>query len=193
MKKFDKYLLKAFLYFLPVVLVAGLASAVFELEKAAQISKTARFFYDLSGLVIALMMLTAIYIAIRLLFSAEFREAALMKITFVPERDEREIQLSAGAAKKALLSTLALLLLLLCFSCFQLEVSPLPPEERVDGHTKQLSLGINFQLLDYEKEGKAGESFISYKGLPLSNSTLIVGLMVWQIGVYNCMMRRSLK
>lgn len=193
MKKFDRYLLKAFLYILPIVVVSGMAATVFELENAARISDAARWFYDFFGFMIGLMMLTSLYIAIRLLFSSKFRETALMKLTFVPERDEREVQLSAGAAKRALLSTLALLLLLLCLSCFQLEVTALQPENMSGGATRQISLGISFQLIDEGKIKESGGSFISYTGLPLSNTALVVGLLVWQVVVYNCIMRQSLK
>ncbi|WP_346355593.1 hypothetical protein [Azotosporobacter soli] len=193
MKRFDRWTLKGFLYTLPLVIVYGIALLIFELEAAAKTNATAEFFYDLSGVVIGMMMLMALYLAARLLFSAAFREMVLMKLTFVPERDEREVQLSASAAKRTLLSTLALLLLLLCLSCFQIEVAPLPPEQMTNGQTKQLSLGINFQLLNNGPQKESGLSFISYTGLPLSASALIVGLLIWQVAVYNYMMRRLLK
>jgi hypothetical protein len=193
MKRLDGWILKSFLYALPLVVVYGIALVGFELETAARTNRAAAFFYDLSGLLIGLMMLAALYLATRLLFSAAFRETVLMKLTFVPERDEREVQLSASAAKCALLSTLALLLLLLCLSCFQVEVAALPPEEMINGQSKQLSLGINFQLLDNGQAKENGLRFISYSGLPLSASALIVGLLIWQVAVYNYMMRRLLK
>lgn len=193
MKRFDEWVLKAFLTSLPFLALYAAAAFWFELAERAQRNGLAKICYDLSGLWIGLTMSMALYLSVRLTLSAAFRETVLMKLTFVPERDEREVQLSAGAAKRTLLSSVALLLLLLCLSCFKIELSPLPEEQRIDGHTKQLSLQVEFRLLEEERQHDGPEPYVAYNGLPLSGSALVLGMLVWQVASYNYMMRRALR
>jgi hypothetical protein len=106
--------------------------------------------------------------------------------------------LTGKAAKTAMLTTLAILLVLFFLSCFRISAYNLPPEEAIGGKTKALTIGIGFNLLENPSRAAGGETapentIVSYSGLPVSGSTVIVGLIAWQIAAYNYSMRRLLK
>lgn len=197
MKRLDAVLLKVYLYGMPLVIAYALFIAQYSLETATQAGGYIEEIYNLGGLVFGSWMTLSIYLSIRLMISEYFREKVLAKLTFIKERDEREVQLTGKAAKTTLLTTLAILIFLFFLSCFQVSVSKLPPEQAIEGKTKTLSLGLNFNILEYQqektKEDTLGEEIIAYNGLPISSSTVIMGLIIWQIVAYNYTMRRQMK
>jgi hypothetical protein len=199
MKRFDRMLLKVFLYGLPVFALLVIFAYFYGTKAIDHDAGYARFLNNgFFGFVAAMWMALAIYLSVRLLISAPFRDQVLARITFIRERDEREALLTGKAAKTTFLTTLAFLIFLFCLSCFQVSIYRVPPEMAVNGKTGNVTLGLGFDLLNHSNQdrGKVAvpkEDIFSYRGLPLSSAAVILLLIVWQIIAYNCVMRRLLK
>lgn len=187
MKTGDLALLKGFLYGLPLVVVYAIFAYSVEWQTVGM-DHGLRILYDIGGLLLAVWMLISILISVRLVVSAQFREMALAKLTLIKERDERESFLTGRAAKETMLTSMAILILLFCLSCFQVSLQNIPPEQVVDGKTRSLSLGVKLELFDNATTRNGNESL-----LPLSSSSLLLGLLVVQIASYNYSMKRWMK
>ncbi|MBP2631028.1 MAG: hypothetical protein H6Q70_1656 [Firmicutes bacterium] len=198
MKKLDLVLLRIFLYGLPLIILFAIFSYSYDVEANASSGNYLEMIYDFAGLMFGSWLLLSIYLAVRLIFSGAFREKVLTRLTFIKERDEREVMLTGKAAKATMLTTIAILIFLFCLSCFQISVSTIPPEQVIDGKTRELTLNLNFELLaNLPKNESSGimqkQNILDYTGLPFSGSTVIFGLLIWQIIAYNYWMRRLLK
>jgi hypothetical protein len=198
MKKFDLLLLKIFLYGLPLIILLAIFAYSYNFEAIASSSSYIKLIYNFAGLMFGSWMLFSIYLGVRLIFSGTFREKVLTRLTFIKERDEREVTLTGKAAKTTMLTTIAILIFLFCLSCFQISVYSIPPEQVIDGKTRVISLGLNFELLeslpkDESSEAIQKQNILAYTGLPISSSALILGLIIWQILAYNYSMRRLMK
>ncbi len=197
MKKVDSILLKVFLYGLPGVVVLAVVSYFF-LENAVHPSAGAKMLNAFSGLVFAVWLVLCLYVCVRLLVSEQFRDKVLAKLTFMKERDEREVVLTGRAARTTFLTSLAILIFLLFLSCFQVSLYRVPPEKAVDGKTGMATISFTVKLLeDTQRNNENGTSqnynLFSYVGLPLTGTAVILLLIVWQIGSYNYSMRRLTK
>ena len=197
MKRWDAGLLKGFLLGSPIVILYAAFSYSIDWKVAENSAGYLKFFYDLGGLVFGVWMILAVFLSVRLIVSAKFRETVLVKLTFTPERDERETLLVGKAAKATLLTSIALLILLFSLSCFQVSLYHLPPGQAVDGKTKAITLGVKLNLLEEAssppEESRQNRNIVSYTGLPVSSSCVILGLLIWQIAFYNYSMRRLMK
>jgi len=198
MKKLDSMLLKSFLYGLPVVIVLAVLSYVYSLGVVNNANAYFNLLNSFAGFVFALWMTLSLYLSFRLIISGPFRDQVMARLTFIRERDEREAILTGKAARTTFLTSLAILIFLFCLSCFQVSVYRLPPEKAVNGKTGIVSLGIGFNLLEHSKQDKPKEiiekkDIFSYTGLPLSSTTVILILIIWQIISYNYSMRRLTK
>ncbi|WP_027938304.1 hypothetical protein [Anaeroarcus burkinensis] len=199
MRKLDLILLKVFLYELPILALYAISLGLFDLEQFSLVNVYARFWYDFGGCVIfGSWMIISIFLSSRLVTSTRFREYISSKVSFLKERDEREFLLTGKAARNTMLTTMAVLLLLFCLSCFQFSVYRVPPEQAVEGKDKVLTLDFHFELandmpVENLQNGMAREDIISYKGLPVSTSTVILGLICWQIASYQCLIHKELK
>lgn len=199
MKNLDSIWLKVFLYGLALVILLAIFSSSYGFE-AANDTSFLGILYNFAGIIFSLWMLLSIYLSIRLMLSGPFREQTLTKLTFIRERDEREVMLTGKAAKTTMLTTLAILIFLFCMSCFQVSIYTIPPEMAIDGKTRTLSLDIKFELLEHPQQDTSKEAaavqkqdILAYTGLPLSGSSVILGLIVWQIIAYNYSMRQLMK
>lgn len=198
MKKWDTVMLKMFLFGLPLVLLYAVFAYSIDWQSAGADGGTLRLLYDLGGLFLAIWMLLAVIVSLRLVFSSSFREIALVKFTLLREQDERESFLTGMAARETMLTTIAILIFLFCLSCFQVSVDRLPPDQTVDGKTRSLSLGMKFELFSGGKdpgsrEKSPDQTIVAYNGLPFSTSSIIAGLTLWQIFAYNRSIRRLMK
>jgi hypothetical protein len=196
MKRFDSMLLKVFLYGIPVIAV--IAGFSYLSGAASHHAGFGRLLNNFTGLVFALWMALSMYLCVRLLVSGPFRDQVIAKITFIRERDEREAILTGKAAKTAMLTSLAFLILLFCLSCFHVSVYRVPPEKAVEGKTGFITLGLGFDLLkngeqDRPEDRIQRQDIFSYRGLPVSGTTIILMLIVWQIISYNYSMRRLMR
>jgi hypothetical protein len=192
MKRLDAIMLKVFLWGLPVLAGWALFNHIFDTGLAAS---PMRAVYNASGFAYALWMLLSVYLGVRLILSATFRDRVLARLTFIRERDEREALLTGRATKTTLMTSLAILIFLFCLSCFQVSFFKLPPGEALDGKTRGFSLGLKFSLLKDFEANRTDTALrrydvYSYDGLPVSSSAIILLLIVWQVVSYNCTMRR---
>ena len=198
MRKLDSILLKVFLYGLPIVIGYAIFAYSYDLETSAQAGGYLRVLYDFGGIVFGSWMILSIYLSVRLMVSGLFREKVLAKLTFIRERDEREVILTGKAAKATMLTSISILIFLFCLSCFQVSIYRVPPEKAVDGKTGIVSLGLGFDLLENSQQQNSDgamqrKDIVSYTGLPVSSSTVILGLILWQVVSYNYSMRRLMK
>lgn len=181
MKKMDVMAGKIFLFGIPVVLAlaAMKAGSIF------------------SGIAVASWLALLLFLCVRLIVSGALRDALLTRLTFMKERDEREALLTGEATKATFLVSLAVLILLFFLSCLQVSVYRLPPEKAVNGKTGVVTLGFTCDLLpDQGKSGvpaEARKNIFSYDGLPLSGSSVILIMIIWQVISYNYLMRRLVK
>jgi len=198
MKRFDSMLLKVFLYGLPAVVVFAAFSYFYNLDVVNHAYVYLRLLNSLAGLVVAVWMTLSLYLSVRLMVSGPFRDQVIAKLTFIRERDEREAILTGKATRTTFLTSLAVLIFLFCLSCFQVSIYRVPPDRAVDGKTGIVSLGLGFNLLEPSKQDRPKDTIekkdiFSYTGLPVSSTTVILMLIVWQIISYNYSMRRLTK
>jgi len=195
MKKLDSILLKIFLYGIPVATACAIFSYSYGPDFLKHATGYVKPLYNLAGLVLAFWMLLALYLSVRLLISGSFRDKVLAKLTFIRERDEREVVLTGKATKTTFLTSLAILIFLFFLSCFQVSIYRVSPEKAVDGKTGAISLGLGFSLLESSKQANPNDTMqkkdtFSYTGLPISTTAVILVLIIWQIISYNYSMRR---
>lgn len=198
MKRFDSVLLKVFLYGLPLVAVLAVFSYFYSIGVVKHGGDYVKFLNGFAGLVFAVWMMLSVLLSLRLIVSGPFRDRVIARITFIRERDEREAILTGKATKTAFLTSLAFLILLFCLSCFQVSIYRVPLEKAVDGKTGIVSLGFGFSLLEPDRQDRPEDTIerkdiFSYRGLPVSSSTIILMLIVWQIISYNYSMRQLMK
>ena len=191
-------LLKFFVHGLPVVAVLGIFSYFYNAGVVNHETGYARLLNGLAGLIFAMWMMLSIYLSVRLMASGPFREQVIAKITFIRERDEREAIMTGKATKTTFLTSIAFLILLFCLCCFQVSIYRVPVEKAIDGKTGIVSLGLGFNLLEHGKQDQPEDTIqrkdiFSYRGLPVSNATIIIILIIWQIVSYNYSMRRLMK
>ena len=192
MKRCDTILLKVFLYGLPLLVVAAVFAS-WHATGGFGDQGVLGFLNGIAGLIFAIWMTLALYLSVRLMISEAFRDRVLTKLTFVRERDEREVMLTGRATRTTFMTSLAVLIFLFCLSCFQVSVYRVEPEAAVDGNTGRITLGLGFSLLSSarnELPENTIENIFTYSGLPLSGSALILFLILWQVGCYNFSMRR---
>jgi hypothetical protein len=197
MKRLDSVLLKVFLSGIPAAVGLGLFAYFFS-SGGIEHGGIHEFLNGLAGLVIALWMILTIILGVRLVVSGPFRDAVLSRITFMRERDERESMLTGKAVKTAFLTTLSLLILLFFLSCIQVSIYRVPPEQAVGGKTGFVTLGLGFNILEQSDRSEseiAGrrENIFSYRGLPVSNTAVILALIIWQVVSYNLSIRRLMR
>lgn len=198
MKKWDMVLLKGFLYGLPVVVGYAVFAYCVDWRTVGRSNEYLKSLYDFGGLVLGLWMMISIALSVQMVVSKEFRDSVLVKLTLIKERDERETFLTGRAAKEVFLTSIAILIFLFCLSCFEVSLYRLPPDQAVDGKARVISLGVKFELFDQAtlKNGDGSlqkESIIAYSGLPFSHSSVILGLLFWQIIAYNYSMKQLMK
>ncbi len=198
MKRLDSILLKVFLYGLPAVVALAVFSYSYGLGIINHAAGHVKLLYNFAGFIFAFWMMLSIYLSVRLMVSGWFRDKALAKLTFMRERDEREVVLTGKATKTTFLTSLAILIFLFCLSCFQVSIYRVPPEKALNGKTGFVSLGLGFDLLERSGQAKPDDAIqkndiLSYTGLPVSSTTVIWVLILWQIISYNYSMRRLTK
>lgn len=190
MKSIDQSILRVFLFGLPVVIVFALFLTTFD-RSQLQGEGIIGALNSLGGFVIGSWMTLSLYFSLRLLFSPEFRADVLPKLTFFRERDERELLIAAKATRNTFLATLALLLFMFCLSAFQVAVYRVPAEQAVAGKTGMLSLGVNVNLTNKNSNIPTGVTdYFRYDGLPISNSAIVLFLIVWLLVSYNYFVRQ---
>lgn len=195
MKKLDSILLKVFLFGLPAVIALAVFTYSYHVGIVDRAASYVKLLYNFAGLVFAFWMTLSLYLGVRLMTSELLRDKVLAKLTFIRERDEREVILTGKATKATFLTSLAVLIFLFCLSCFQVSIYRVAPEKAIDDKTGIISLGFNFSLLENSQQAAPDEAMqktdiFSYTGLPISSTTVILVLIIWQVIFYNYSMRR---
>jgi hypothetical protein len=197
MNKLDGILLRIFIYEVPILLIWFISIFMLGLAADVQNNFYAEIWYDFGGcFILSSWMIITIYLSIRLIISDVLRDKILSKLILLRESDEREVKLTGEAAKTTMLTTMAVLILLFCLSCFQFSVSNLPTEQIIDGKTREISLGLSFNASEQQAANSVQgqvNNIISYSGLPISNTMLIIGIIGWQVVSYNYAMKHKLK
>jgi hypothetical protein len=190
MKKIDRKILKLFLFGLPFVIGMALLASTISLKDANN-GSVLDYYNSFSGLVFGIWMFFSLYLSVRLLFSGNFRADILPCLTFFRERDERELLITARATRNSFLTTLALLILLLFLSVFQVAIFRVPQEQAENGKTGTITLGVNMSLTN-DSPGTSSSilDYFRYSGLPLSNSAVILFLILWQLSSFNYFLRK---
>lgn len=135
-----------------------------------------------------------IYFLISLIASTSFREIVLSKITRSEERDERETFISGRASKATFLFTLAVMIVLLFLSCVNFHMYKPSPEERLNGKKGTVSVGWKFDFLTPQKIKQEDKgTLINFKGVPLSQESIILLLILIHVGGYQLFVRKRLR
>ena len=202
MRTFDRICLKVFLYGVPLVVLFAAFCVLYEKGNLGVPGGggVLAAVHNAGGLVLALWVPTPFVLSFRLLVSGPLRDALLTRIAGMKERDEREVQLTGRATRTTFLLTLSLLLFLLCLSCFQVSVYGISGQDAVDGKDKCITLGLRVELLNDSAAAAAAAAaqtpgrrdIFTYAALPVSVTGVILLLLVWNIGWYGFLMRRSL-
>jgi hypothetical protein len=197
MKKIDSIILRVFLCGLPVIIVMAV---LLNMQKNFQLLNIAAFLNDLIGIILMGWLILSVYLSIRLIMSEALREKVLSKLTLIKDRDEREERLTGKSMRATFLATIAILIILFFFSCLQFSIYKVDPQYAVSGKTGFVTIGFNLYLSDTDRTENninnnipVKKDIFSYKGLPVSNTFLILLLILWQIINYNLSMKRFLK
>lgn len=120
------------------------------------------------------------------------REKTLKRLANLNERDEREQYITGLASRSAYVSTLSLMLFLLVFSMFTLNLTSLPKKAASDPGYR-LSVDMHFTLLNKSSEASIpGEkTLFDSKEFSLSNTSIVLILLVWQLLAFNITARRE--
>jgi hypothetical protein len=145
----------------------------------------------------AFWTLITFFLTIAMFFSKRLRNDVLEKLSGMKERDEREVQIVGKALKSTYLSTMTILLFLLIISLFDIRVEKKSVDSVEPGQLRNsASIHAGFEILDKnaiitEKEGY--DEYFEINDLPISSSTLIILLILWQIFSYRRVTRRAFK
>ncbi len=144
-----------------------------------------------------LWTLITFFLTIAMFFSKGIRNDVLSKLSGIKERDEREVQIVGRALKSTYLSTMTILLFLLIISLFNIHVEKKSADSVKPGQKRNTaSIGMGFDIIDHnalvtQKEGY--DEYFELNDLPVSSSTLIILLILWQIFSYRHVTRKALK
>jgi len=198
MKRFDSIMLKVFLFGFPLFIVLAVFAYFYSESVFDPGLGYVRIINNFAGLIITVWMALLLYLSVRLMISEQFRDQVIVKITFMRERDEREEFLTGKATRATFSTSLAILIFLFCLACFQISIYKLPPDKAVNGKTGMITLGMGFSLLESDRQEQHADTIqkeyiFDYRGLPVSSATIILLIIIWQVGYYNYSMRRLLK
>lgn len=196
MNKFDKILGRFVIFSVPLVLtllVWGWISG--NPDELSRSEGMTRLLWDTLGWNFMIWILCSLYLVIKMVIKKKFRDIILSKIAGVRERDERESLISGEAAKFSFLSTIAMLFLLLFLSIFTITVAKNPYGLDKSGKRGYISIGMNFFPFSKDVPEKKiidkNLEILTYTGIPLSSSMVIVLILLWQLGSYKFIIRRA--
>ncbi len=194
MNRFDKIIYNVIKFgLLPVIIVVTWAALTNPsiLDNPSGPLKTLWTILDCTLL---LWIFSLFYLVVKMVLTKSLRDAILIKFAGMKERDERESYISGEAAKFSVLSTMAVMVLLLFFSLLMFYVKVENKNSGLNKHLGTLQVGFNFNPLKEESlasEPPAGEvRTAKYSGIPLSDSIVIMILLIWQIGSYRFFIKK---
>ena len=134
---------------------------------------------------------------ISLVAISSVREKTLRRLANLHERDEREQYITGKAARAAYISTLSFLILFLFLSMVSLRISDIPKNQVVNGHHKQVNIGIHFSFLDKHTDDMINQTpeekiFFDSDTIKPSTSAILLFLFCWQLLIFNLTARKEL-
>jgi hypothetical protein len=135
---------------------------------------------------------------ISLVAISNIREKTLRRLANLHERDEREQYITGKAARTAYISTLSFLILFLFLSMVSLRIFEVPNNQVVNGHHKQVNIGIHFNFLEKDTDKMLNQTpeekvlFDSNQMKP-STSTILLFLLCWQLLIFNLTAKKELE
>jgi hypothetical protein len=196
MRAANRIILYYFVFALPVLFVMLIVWPGFERTELATGSEFLKWGNTVTGLLIAVWMISALYIAFSLVLSRRFREQLLKRFVRMRERDEREEMIVGKAAKNVFLFNLALLILLLILNLIQVQVTRLAPEHMIDGKGHNVSLGLNASPIERSSQDRSmtvwGDDKVVFKyDFPVTASGVLMILIAINIGAFCIYARRA--
>lgn len=194
MTKFIRCIQNYLLYSLPLVLIC-MAWGTFHPE--SEILKGASLFtkalWEILSWNLMLWFAVLVLFLILLVIIPDVRERTLIRLANIKERDEREQYITGKASRTAFISTLSLLILLLFFSIFSLNIYKVPESKAINGKRGTVAIGLQFNLLEKARveTNSAGQVLFESKDIPFSKSAILLGLIIWQLVVFNISARRE--
>ncbi len=145
-----------------------------------------------------LWYITLILFLFSLILFSNIREKTLCFLANIKERDEREQYITGKAARFAYISNLGLLIFFLFFSTFSLKISVLP--ERPEGKRSNVHVGVGLHTDLVENKAPAAKiaenktqekTILNYNSYSLSNTTILLILLSWQLIAFNLAARKE--
>ena len=193
MKILKKIVINFVFYAAPLALICYLFLGLIERRITANLDSI----HFLASRLVLLWTLVTFFLTISMFFSKSLRNEVLARLSGIKERDEREVQIVGKALKSTYLTTLTLLLFLLFISLFYVHIGKKERSCIEQGQKPiELAIKLEFHLIDSNTviTQKPGfEKYFEMNDLPLSSSTLILILLLWQVYSYRRISRRALK
>ena len=193
MKIFKKTVIGIVFYTFPLAIIGFLIIGIYENNNTPYLSG----FYLFSLVYALFWTLVTLFLTIGMFFSGRLRTDVLSKLSGMKERDEREVQIVGRALKSTYLSTMTILLFLLTISLFNIHFEKKSLDSIEPGQLRNsVSIYLGFDIIDNnnvitQKEGY--DEYFELNDLPISSSTLIILLILWQIFSYRHITRRAFK
>lgn len=120
------------------------------------------------------------------------KEQITRQLAGIKERDERESYIVGKAALNSMMSTVSVGILILFITMFSLSIKNLRPEDRFEDKKKNFSLGLAYKVFDEQKSevSPTGEIIFQRKDIPLSKSSVVLILLIWQVGAFRFYARK---
>jgi hypothetical protein len=169
-----------------------------DIQFGISFSIIAKALWELLSWNLMLWFAVLVLFLISLVTISNVREKTLRRLANLRERDEREQYITGKAARAAYISTLSFLILFLFLSMVSLRVSEVPNNQVVNGHHKQVNIGIHFNFLEKEAGKMLNQTpeekvlFDSNQMKP-STSTILLFLLCWQLLIFNLTARKELR
>lgn len=195
MSKFIRIIQSYLLYSFPFVLACmAWETGQTENEILRDSTMMTRILWEVLSWNLMLWFAGLILFLIFLVISSEAREKTLRRLANLKERDEREKSITGIASRSAYISTLSLLIFFLFFSIFSLNIYRRPESEVINGKTKTIAIGLGFSLLDksrVELNSTTGQVLFETKDIPLSKTSILLILIIWQLVIFNISARKE--
>lgn len=195
MRIVNRILLYYFIIALPLLFAAWVIWPGFARTELAAGSEFLKWGNAATGLLIAAWMVSALYLALYLVVSRQFREQLLKRFVRMRERDEREEMIVGRSARNAFLFNLALLIFILMLNMVQIQVTKLAPDHMIDGKGHNLSLGLNVSpvvqsLQERRAPTEEGDRVVFNYDFPITVSGTIMFLIIANIAYFFICTRR---
>ncbi len=183
---------KYFIYFLPVLII-DLYFLNIAYGTNPSDGKFSEWQVYLMALIFIVGVIIQLYFTLLLIFSKNFRELSLSKLSGFRERDEREEEITRESARSTHIIILATLITMFFFNSVTFEFGR-REKPLTNGKTGYVSIGMNLNLftfnnsiqiktktnLEPELQTNIKEK-ITYNGLPLNTQQLILLLIMLQL------------